>query len=258
MRITFAGVGEAFDERLPNTSLLIQGRPDAAGRSTSILLDCGFTAAAAYWQAAQDPMALDAVWISHFHGDHFFGLPHLLLRFWEQGREDILTIVGQEGVETKVMGAMEMAYPGFTSRFRFPIKFRHAGPGATLKVDGLELSCAMNDHSQSDLAVRVDDGSSSLFYSGDGRPTEETAALARGVDCVVHESYALEDDAPGHGTVPGSIAFAREAGAPCLALVHVNRHVRHNRGDELRAIMAAAQDLRVLLPEPGDTMEMTP
>ena len=77
MQVQFIGVGEAFDERYANTSVLVTvPGPDGP---THVLLDCGFTAAAAYYRHANVGAALDAVWVSHFHGDHFLGLPLLLL-----------------------------------------------------------------------------------------------------------------------------------------------------------------------------------
>ena len=81
--VTFLGVGEACDERLPNTSVLIQPQNKETG---SLLLDCGFTVPASFFAYNQDPEDLSAIWISHFHGDHFFGLPLLLLRLYEEGR----------------------------------------------------------------------------------------------------------------------------------------------------------------------------
>lgn len=81
MQVQFIGVGEAFDERYANTSVLVTvPGPDGP---THVLLDCGFTAAAAYYRHANVGATLDAVWVSHFHGDHFLGLPLLLLRFWD-------------------------------------------------------------------------------------------------------------------------------------------------------------------------------
>ena len=78
MRVIFAGVGEAFDENLGNTTVLVT--TGSGKRKRQILLDCGFTGAHAFWKASQDPMDLDAIWVSHFHGDHFFGVPLVLLR----------------------------------------------------------------------------------------------------------------------------------------------------------------------------------
>ncbi len=76
VKIKFIGVGEAFDEDLPNTSILVRARDER--NESSILLDCGFTAPPSFWKIAKDPDDLDAIWISHFHGDHFFVLPALL------------------------------------------------------------------------------------------------------------------------------------------------------------------------------------
>ncbi|MDD4733003.1 MAG: ribonuclease Z, partial [Desulfovibrio sp.] len=61
MRMIFSGVGEAFDETLPNTSILLEGTD-----GESLLLDCGFTAASAFWSVASRPLDLGAVCLSHF------------------------------------------------------------------------------------------------------------------------------------------------------------------------------------------------
>ncbi len=95
MRVTFLGVGEACDERLPNTSLWVQS--GVGDQRQSVMMDCGFTVPSLYWQQQSDPNDLDALWISHFHGDHFFGVPALLLRFWEMKRSKALAIVSQSG-----------------------------------------------------------------------------------------------------------------------------------------------------------------
>ena len=80
MRVTFVGVGEAFDENLPNTSILVESA------ASSILLDCGFSAPRAFWKAADNAEGLDMIHVSHFHADHYFGIPALLARFTQEGR----------------------------------------------------------------------------------------------------------------------------------------------------------------------------
>ena len=81
MRVIFSGVGEALDENRSNTSLIVTH--SASESFQQVLLDCGFSAAHAFWRYAPEPLHLDALWISHFHGDHFLGVPLMLLRFWE-------------------------------------------------------------------------------------------------------------------------------------------------------------------------------
>ena len=74
MKVIFLGVGEAFDEDVPNNSHLIE-----TGK-TKILLDCGMTATPQVWKYNKDQNFIDSVYISHWHADHYFGLPGLLLR----------------------------------------------------------------------------------------------------------------------------------------------------------------------------------
>ena len=260
MRICFLGVGEAFDEHYPNTSLLVSF-PDPDG-DAHVLLDCGFTAPAAYYRHAPDDAracsALDAVWISHFHGDHFLGLPLLLLRFWEEGRTRPLTIVGQAGVEDKIWAAFDLAYPGFRPRLNFLVRFLEAAPGEVIHAARARWSFALGDHSVVTpcLAVRLDRGGQSVVYSGDGRPTPATAKLAQGVDLLVHEAYGLEPDTPGHGGVPGCLELARDVRARNLALVHVNRRVRRESAGDIRTLLSRAMGEHGVLPEPGDVITL--
>ncbi|MEW5774505.1 MAG: MBL fold metallo-hydrolase [Thermodesulfobacteriota bacterium] len=254
MDVLFVGVGEAFDEALPNTSLLVaaQGRE---GRRT-LLLDCGFSAPFAYWRLAPDPAALDGLCITHFHGDHFLGAPALVLRFWEEGRTRPLAVAGPPGVADKVCAALDLAYPTLRGRLGFPLEFAELEPGRPAELAGVRLSCAVPDHSPPCLALRLDEPGAALFYSGDGRPTPAAEALARGCGLAVHEAYGLEPDIPGHGTVSGGIAFARRAGVPRLALVHLNRQVRRHRRAEADAALRQAADLDAFLPEPGDAVTL--
>jgi ribonuclease Z len=250
MKITFCGVGEAFDERLANTSLLVT--VDGTGGRRTALLDCGFTAAHAFWSLAPDPMGLETVWVSHAHGDHFFGLPLLLLRYAEAGRKYPLTVIGPKSIGEAVTQAMDLAYPGFRAKLGYEVRFFETEPGRTVVSAGMEWSFAPNGHSAPCLAVRLDSGSGSVFYSGDGKPTPETVELARGCDLAVHEAYRVEEEAAGHGNVRGCISFAREAGVPVLALVHMSRSDRSTRFEEIERIIGETTDVEVLFPEPGD------
>lgn len=252
MKVVFIGVGEAFDEHFPNTSILVT--TDGRHNKHPILLDCGFTAAHAFWRTSPDPMKLDAVWISHFHGDHFFGLPLLLLRYWEENRTQPLTILGQPGVEEKVLTAMELAYPGFFTKINFDTAFVEAQSGQTLNLLGLKWSFAPNLHSKPCLALRLDSKTASMYYSGDGRPSDATVRLAEGCDLIVHEAFGLEPIIEGHGSVDGCIDFARKTATRHLALVHMNRRVRKEHATQVCRRLEMLEDMNAFLPEPGDSL----
>jgi ribonuclease BN (tRNA processing enzyme) len=254
MNVVFLGVGEAFDETLGNTSLLVQFEAKKIKRQ--VLLDCGFTAAHAFWRKSSAPLELDGVWVSHFHGDHFFGLPLLLLRFWEEGRKRPLVIVGQTPIEDKVTAALDLAYPRFRTKLGFEIEFLEVTPAKDLSLWGLRWSFAENGHSSPCLALRLDHVRGSVFYSGDGGPTDATRALAAGCDLIVHEAFGIEGLQTGHGSVELCIDFALETKAKALALVHMNRNVRRSRASDVRQTLAGLTALKALLPEPGDRLDI--
>ncbi|ROQ92279.1 MBL fold metallo-hydrolase [Desulfosoma caldarium] len=257
--VEFLGVGEACDETQPNTSLLLRARP-AHNPTTSvqILLDCGFSVPHRYFHACSDPETLDAVWISHFHGDHFFGMPLLLLRFWEMKRLKPLTVVCQPGGLQRLLDAMDLAYPGFAKKLTFALHEVALDAGGTAHVHDITWRAAQTEHGQKNLSVRIDGGDWSLFYSGDGRPTAETQTLAQGCTLAVHEAFALNGDhlMPGHGTIQGCLDWARAAGVHRLALVHIQRDVRRAQWRDIVETVGQCHDLKAMVPASGDIVSL--
>lgn len=252
MRVAFIGVGEACDADLPNTSLLLF--PGPAASPDHILLDCGFTTPHHYFRMIDNADALQAVWISHFHGDHFFGIPLLLLRFWEMGRAAPLHIVGLEGIDDKTEQAMELAYPGFRNKLRFPIIYHDVNNDTVLDLCGSRWSFAPMKHSRAAMGIRIDTDDKSLFYSGDGRPTPESIGLAEHTDLAVHEAFALDKEIIGHGSISGCIDFGRQARIKRLALVHLNRDEKKGAEEMIDRQRAAGLPFEILLPQPGTTL----
>jgi len=228
--LVFLGVGEAFDEKIPNTSMLV--RTDIDGKPVSLLLDCGYSVPPKLWQQEMQPDTLDGIWISHFHADHAFGLPALLVRFLEEQRKKDLCFLGQKGIESFVLKCLDLAYPNFFPRLGFSLRFEEVEPGKPLMAFGFSWSSAVSNHTQRDLALRLEAKGKTLFYSGDGRPTSETRSLAEGVDIIVHE--------------------ARTCRAKRLALVHIKRDIRRERFEEISKLARSVQEVEVIIPEPGD------
>lgn len=235
MRVLFCGVGEAFDEAQPNTCMLIEAY--SGGERREILLDCGFTAPYSYWRRgpalAANPDGPDAVWLSHFHGDHFLGFPALAARMKQAGRTRDLHVIGREGVGQAVCRALDLAYPNLRAGLGFEVKFRECRPGEPLELLGLEFTGAFTTHGEPCQALRLEDENASLYYSGDGAPTPECLALAWGTGLVVQEAFALDSGAEGHGSVEEALELARMTNPGALALVHLERGLRAFRLPEV-------------------------
>lgn len=252
LEVTFLGIGEAFDENFTNTSILVRcGKKDS---HVTLLLDCGFSAVQPFWREEPDAEKLDAVWISHFHGDHFLGVPALLVRYLEQGREKALTFLGQKGIDQIIRQVLDLAYPGVYERLPFPLKFLEIEPKKGIEAFGLRFLSAENGHSKRDLALRIEGDGTSIYYSGDGKPTAEAIALARGSVLIIQESFEMEIELLGHGTVKGAIEMARECGARHLALVHIKRERRPVVMAKLKTFQGSKDSLNIMVPEPGTKM----
>jgi len=249
-RLTFVGTGEAFDPDLPNTSLLYEGR-------ARILLDCGYAVPHALWRTTRDPEALDAVYLSHGHADHCFGLPALLVWMRVAGRRGPLRLLGGPGASAWLPRVLELGYPGALDPSRsFPLIVDELGPDVPYPIDGLTLRAAPSAHSVPNHAVRIDEPGTSVAYSGDGAPTAATTELFRGVHHLVHECYGPAPAAPGHASFEEVISCAVEAAVREVHLVHVSRQdADRTRVREL--VTSHRGPPRVHLPRPGDALDVT-
>ncbi len=76
------------------------------------LLDCRATSLLPMKHFLVEPNDIDAVLVSHFHGDHFGGLPYLVLDGQFRKRTRPLTVAGPHGIDERTRAAMEAAFPG--------------------------------------------------------------------------------------------------------------------------------------------------
>ena len=243
--LTFVGTGEACDPQLPNTSLLYRG-----GRV--VLIDCGYSVPAALWRVTTDVNLIDAIYISHLHADHSFGLPGLLLWMREGGRERALTIIGGPGLEPWLERLLDLGYPGsFTKSRAFPIEPLVADGGEPTPFGPLTLRTAPSDHSVRNLALRIEERGGSCCYSGDGAPTPETRALYRDADLLVHECWAAGPGINSHAHVEQVLELAQEARIARLCLLHIGRD---SRAPVAARVAQETAGRPVLIPAPGDVV----
>ena len=79
--------------------------------------------------------------ISHLHGDHFGGLPFLIVDAQFSGRDRPLLIAGPPGIETRVAEAMEVFFPGSSStRRKFAVEFQELAESVSAKVGELSVT----------------------------------------------------------------------------------------------------------------------
>ena len=249
MKIIFVGVGDAFDENYPNNSHLL------IAEHSNILFDCGYSVPRQWWRMGYDRDFLDAIYISHRHADHFFGLPIMLMRMWEDGRTKPITIISQKKMVGLLESLTDVAYKGFLKNFKFKIKFIGVKPGKSLIFNELSLSFAPTIHSIDNLAVRVTDGKASYCYSGDGQFIKQTEELYKSSDLLIQETYLYDEKKSGHACITDTLEMAERLNIKTLALTHLNRYFRKNQLPGLKEKIVS-QKVKILIPEPSDEFEL--
>lgn len=215
MKVIFLGTGEAFDENYLNNSCLV------VSNKTNLLLDCGMTTPYQLWKYNNDQGLLDAVYISHSHADHYFGLPALLNRMREEKRKKDLVIIFSE--EKVIKDLIDFGYKGLYPRLGFKVIFQKT---KDIKINDLNLSFAKTNHVIDNLAVKIESRGRSVCYSGDGGFTPDAEKLYSSCDLLIHEAYLFNRKEEGHGCVTDLIKMAERNNIKCLALTHINRFLR--------------------------------
>src|SRR3954452_22974257 len=164
--VLFLGTGDAFCNggRL-HTAFHV------AADGYQALIDCGATTIAVMRHLQMDVAAIDAIVISHLHGDHFGGIPFLLMdACFNAPRTKLLTIVGPAGTRLRVMDTLGCLYPcapakGESLPPRF-IEFKNRDSLAVAPRGVLPVP-VVNPSASAAYGLRVSIGGRVVHYSGD-------------------------------------------------------------------------------------------
>jgi len=190
LRLRFLGSGDAFGSggRL-QTCLCLEG---SGGR---VLIDCGTTALVAIKRAGIDPRSVGGVLLSHLHGDHFGGVPFLVLDGQFGGRASPLVVAGPPGTRERVTAAMEILFPGSSrAARRFTTDLVEIPPGSPTAIGSMLVTGFPVEHASGApaYALRVEWAGRVVTYSGDTEWCEALVEAARGADLFVCEAYTFD------------------------------------------------------------------
>jgi ribonuclease BN (tRNA processing enzyme) len=243
MRLTIVGSGDAFGSGgRTNTCFWLE---TAKG---TLVVDFGASALPALKACQLDPNAIDAIVLSHLHGDHFGGLPFLLLDYqFLARRERPLTIAGPPGTRARLDAALEAFFPkAGGSKWRFPWNVQEIAVGVESDLLGHSVLSAEVVHQSGapSTALRLSDGKATFAYSGDTEWTDALLPIAAEADLFICECYAYAGKMTGHLSWEILKPRLADLNAKRTMLTHMNPTVLA-RLDEIKAagVLIAADSL---------------
>jgi ribonuclease BN (tRNA processing enzyme) len=190
VELQFIGSGDAF-----GSGGRFQTCLHLSGAGDSLLIDCGASSLIALKRAGVDPAGIGWVLLSHLHGDHFGGVPFLILDGQFSRRTRPLVVAGPPGVQQRVEAGMELLFPGSTRvARRFATEFVELPERGASRVGPAGVTAFAVEHASGapSYALRVAYGGKVITYSGDTEWAESLVEAARDADLFVCEAYAFE------------------------------------------------------------------
>lgn len=196
MKLTVLGCGDAFGNGGRNNSsfLLTSGHEH-------VLVDCGASSLIRLKHESISLEDISTIFISHFHGDHYGGIPFFLISsLFEEPRKTPLTIVGPPSIESKVYALQETMYAGSSEKLaeleitfvEYQNEFVQIGDKKVLGMP-VEHSSPSNPH-----GIRLEWNDKVFAFSGDTSWTENLVPLSNNADLFICECNFLHDQAYGH------------------------------------------------------------
>lgn len=204
------------------------------------LIDCGEGTQQRIRQAGLGFLKIEAVFISHIHGDHVFGLFGLLSTMGLYGRVAPLYVYGPAALGNHI----RFFETWYGSELQYKIEFREIkGDGKVLIHTSkyVEVSAFPLDHKIETWGYRFDgirgpktpEGVHlpSYAYASDTKPFAALAEYVSGVDVLYHEATYTADLAQKalsrfHSTALEAARCAQQAGAGELILGHYSSRIR--------------------------------
>lgn len=216
----FLGSGDAF-----GSGGRFQTCFHVRAEATQFLIDCGASSLIAMKRFGVDPSSLDIILLSHLHGDHFGGLPFLILDAQFSRRTRPLVIAGPPGVEARVRDAMEVLFPGSSAvQRKFIMQFAELAEGSETVLGPLSVIpyCVVHPSGAPSFALRVTCGGKVIGYSGDTEWTDTLVQAARGADLFICEAYVFEKKIKYHLDYRTLMDRRTQLGCRRLMLTHMS------------------------------------
>jgi ribonuclease BN (tRNA processing enzyme) len=227
VELVFLGSGDAFGSggRL-QACLYLRGGTD------DLVVDCGTTSLVAMRRANVDPGNIGYIVVSHLHGDHFGGIPFLVLDGQFSRRKRPLVVAGPPGIQDRVEQAMEVLFPGSVrAARRFAVEFIELAERTPTTLGTTQITAYPVEHAcgAPPYALRLGYAGKHIAYSGDTEWTDALIDAADGVDVFVCEAYFFDKEVKYHLDYQTLRHKRHLIRSPRIVLTHMSNDMLHRQ-----------------------------
>ncbi len=224
VEVRFLGSGDAFGSggRFHTCFLVTAG-------GARFLIDCGASSLIAMRRFGVDPNGVAVILLSHLHGDHFAGVPFVLLDAqFVSRRTRPLVIAGPPGTTKRIEEGREVLFPGSAAaELRFPLDVVELDPERPRRLGDITVVPYRVRHPSGDppLALRIECAGKVIAYTGDTEWTDALLPAARDADLLIAEAYTVDRKVKFHMDLETLLARRGDLGAKRMILTHMGPDV---------------------------------
>jgi len=229
VRVRFLGSGDAFGSGGRFQTCILVDAPE-----TRFLIDCGASSLIAMRHFGVAPDSIDMVLLTHLHGDHFGGLPFLILDAQLVSRRSRpLLIAGPPGTRVRLHAAMEVFFPGSAAAKRkFETQVTELEPERPRELGPVTVTPYPARHFAGDPCyhLRVEVAGRTVTYSGDTGWSEALIPASRDADLLISECFFYDKEIDFHMNYRRFMANRGRLGARRIVLTHLGEEMmaRHS------------------------------
>lgn len=157
-----------------------------------LLIDCGATTLLKIQEFRIDISHLKGILITHFHGDHFAGIPFLLIYFkYILNRREPLFLIGPKELKAKFQQLMNLNYPDI--ELPFPMEFQEMDKSDAISFEDYKIVSCPITHKEESIGYQIFDKNHSFAFTGDTKLNHEVIELFKHIDIGILELSLWEN-----------------------------------------------------------------
>lgn len=227
--VVFIGTSDAFGAAGRRQSATL-----VRGPSGGLMFDCGGTTLSGLNELGIQRGEIDTIVLSHFHADHFGGVPSMLIAMlYEDQRDEPLRIAGPPEVEQRVRAACDaLGHPLEDRLWRFKTEFTVLEPGKPTRLGPVDVVGFQTHHNPeaNPQGYVVTAGDKRIAYSGDTGWFDTLPDMVRGADLFICECTQVEPGYEYHLSLAELVERQNEFDVGEMILTHLGTEMAALRG----------------------------